>query len=286
MKKNIIAMGALALCGAALADVTSANVVGYDSYTKVAVNETYGSMFITPGSTTGRYKLYDMQIVGSLNMGNKKLNYIQLIKPTSLVLDSTQAYYWEPKTASSDGFWAYKNAGPNKEPSGTKVPEDVDFAVGTGFLVHFGNNVKLQFAGEVMKPEMDEEGYFVISKPVIGGATSKNFFVSNPFPVPVTLADLYINGSLNLGNKKLNYIQKMQTGSLVFDSVKQYYWEPKTADKAGFWAYKTKGPGGEASGTAVANPEEIVIKPGEGFFCSFGNVVTLRIKVPESIKNL
>lgn len=284
--KSIIALGTVALCGTLLADISSANIVGYDSYTKVVANETYGSMFITPGSTTGRYKLYDMQIVGTLGTANKKLNYIQLIKPTSLVLDSTQAYYWEPKTETGGGFWAYKNAGPNKEPSGTKVPEDVDFAVGTGFLVHFGNNVKLQFAGEVMKPEMDDEGYFVISKPVISGVTSKNFFVCNPFPAPVTLADMYINGSLGTANKKLNYIQKMQAGSLVFDSVKQYYWEPKTATADGFWAYKTKGPNGEASGTAVANPEEIVIKPGEGFFCSFGNAVTLRIKVPESIKNL
>ena len=259
-------------------------VVGFANIDKAtslggAKYSTQGATFITVGSANQRFKLYDMKITGSMNTGTKKLNTIQVMNPATLVLDSAQTFYWD--NASGKNYWCYKNTVDGKCVKDTKVPEDTDFAAGTGFLCTFPNNVGLQYSGQVNTEwTLDADGYLEFAKPVVDGTAAKYFFVCNPFPVSINLFDMKIAGSMNTGTKKLNMIQWMQTASLVLDSARSFYWDNGSGKN--YWCYKNTTET-TTKDTAVTDFE---IKPGEGFLCTFPNNVSLKIKAPQAIKDL
>ena len=282
--KSLITLGAVALCGSLIADVSSQNIVGFANIDKAtslagAKYSAQGNTFITVGSANQRFKLYDMKITGSMNVGTKKNNYIQAMNPSTLILDGAQCYYWD--NGSGRNYWCYKNTVEGKCVKDTKVPEDTDFAAGTGFLCTFPNNVGLQYAGQVNTEwTLDADGYLEFTKPVIGGTTAKYFFVCNPFPVSINIFDMKIAGSMNVGTKKNNYIQWMQTGALMLDGARAYYWDNGSGKN--YWCYKNT----TATTTKDTAVSDFEIKPGEGFLCTFPNNVSLKIKAPQAIKDL
>ena len=235
-----------------------------------------GNTFITVGSANQRFKLYDMKITGSMSSVSKKNNLIQVMDPSNLVLDGAQTYYWD----YANNCWAYKNTVAGKCTANAKVPEDTDFAAGTGFLCTFANNVGLQYSGQVNTEwALDADGYLEFTKPVIGSTTAKYFFVCNPFPVAINLTDMKIAGSMSSVSKKNNLIQYMEAGNLVLDGARTYYWDYAN----NFWAFKNTVSGKCAANTQV---DDFVIKPGEGFLCTFANNVSLKIKAPQAIVDL
>ena len=259
-------------------------VVGFANIDKAtslggAKYSTQGATFITVGSANQRFKLYDMKITGSMTTMSKKNNTIQVMNPSTLVLDPAQTFYWD--NASGKNYWCYKNTVEGKCVKDTKVPEDTDFAAGTGFLCTFPNNVGLQYAGQVNTEwTLDADGYLEFTKPVIGGTTAKYFFVCNPFPVSINIFDMKIAGSMNVGTKKNNYIQWMQTGALMLDGARAYYWDNGSGKN--YWCYKNT----TATTTKDTAVSDFEIKPGEGFLCTFPNNVSLKIKAPQAIKDL
>ena len=238
-----------------------------------------GATFITVGSANQRFKLYDMKITGSMNTGTKKNNLIQVMNPSTLELDGAQAYYWD--NGSGKNYWCYKNTVEGKCVKDTKVPEDTDFAAGTGFLCNFPNAVGLQYSGQVNTEwTLDADGYLEFAKPVIDSVSGRYFFVCNPFPVSINLFDMKIAGSMNTGTKKNNMIQYMNTGALELDGAKSFYWDNGSGKN--YWCYKNT----TETTTKDTKVTDFEIKPGEGFLCTFPNNVSLKIKAPQAIKDL
>ena len=143
--KSLITLGAVALCGSLIADVSSQNIVGFANIDKAtslggAKYSAQGATFITVGSANQRFRLYDMKITGSMNTGTKKGNTIQVMNPSTLVLDSAQTFYWD--NGSGKNYWCYKNT----TATTTKDTAVTDFEIkpGEGFLCTFPNNVSLK----------------------------------------------------------------------------------------------------------------------------------------------
>ena len=210
-----------------------------------------------------------------MNAMSMKNNYIQLMNPASLKLDPAMAFYWNP----TQNYWCYKNSVSGGQTKDTKVPENTTFSTGYGFLCTFANSVGIQFCGQVLKPTVDEDGYYTIAKPT---SSAKYFFVNNPFPVDIKLTDIYIAGSMNAMSMKNNYIQYMQKNTLKLDSARAYYWNPTQK----YWCYKNSVSGGQTKDTQVTDADEITIKAGEGFLMTAANAVTLKIKAPAALLDL
>ena len=301
MKKLMIATVALGAVASAWA-VESANIVGYDTFTKEngVKYTTYGCPFITPGAAGSTFRLYDMKIVGDLNAATKKSNFIQMFQPNTLKLDLARSYFWDYAKVSAvtgeSGCWCYKNSDATTgQAANAEVPHDTVFPAGTAFLFNCptdSKSVGLQFAGEVLQPVPDADGYITISK-VVDDAEIKYMFFANPFPVNITLADLKVGGTLNAATKKSNFIQKFQTSAAKLDLVNAYFWDyakTSAAGGTGCWCYKNSdATTGQAANAEVTNASSITIAPGEGFFFqspTAGQGICIKIKVPQSILSL
>lgn len=240
-----------------------------------------------------------MKIVGSLSASSKKSNFIQMFQTDTLKLDLVNAFFWDYNKTSSTGetgCWCYKYADSTTgQEANAEVPHDVSFPAGTAFLFNCPTDNKgigLQFAGQVLQPTPDADGFITISK-VVGSSEVKYMFFSNPFPVNISLADLKIGGTLSASSKKSNFIQKFQTGTLKLDLVNAYFWDyNKTAASGatGCWCYKyADTTTGQTANAEVLDASSIIIAPGEGFFFNSpttGKDICIKIKVPESITNL
>ena len=289
--------------GAVVFGIESANVVGYVDHLKTngVKYEPYGCPIITPGAAGTTFRLYDMKVVGTLTTATKKSNFIQLFQPSTLKLDLVRSYYWDPTKTSTvtgeTGCWCYKN---NDETTGqvrdAEVPHDTSFPAGTAFLFNCptdNKGVGLQFAGQVIQPTPDEDGYITISK-VIGGSEVKYMFFANPFPTNISLADMKIAGTLTTATKKSNFIQKFQTATQKLDLVNAYYWDyAKTSavtGKTGCWCYKNNDETtGQMRDAEVLDAAEISIAPGAGFFFNSPTTakeICIKIKVPAAIAAL
>ncbi len=274
--------------------------MGYNQHAKSngIKYETYGCPFVTPGAAGATFRLYDMKIVGTLSAVTKKTNYIQLFQTDTLKLDDVNAFFWDYSKVSAvtgeTGCWCYKNSDTGTgQVANEEVPHDVTFPAGAAFLFNCptdNKSVGLQFAGQVIKPVPDEDGYISISK-TIGLTEVKYMFFANPFPVPITLADMKVGGTLTAVTKKTNFIQRFQTTSLKLDDVKSYFWDyakvSAVSGATGCWCYKTSDTTtGQAANSEVLDAGEIVVDAGEGFLFTTptaGKGVCIKIKVPASI---
>ena len=285
-----------------LAAVESQNIVGYSEYLKAngVKYETYGCPFVTPGAAGTTFRLYDMKVVGTLTTATKKSNYIQMFQPDTLKLDLVKAYFWDyakvSEVTGETGCWCYKNSDATTgQAANAEVPHDTSFPAGTAFLFQCPTDNKgigLQFAGQVLQPTPDADGYITISK-VVGSSEVNYMFFANPFAVDISLADIKIDGSLTGITKKSNFIQRFQTGTLMLDIVNAYYWDyAKTAASGatGCWCYKNSDETtGQVKDTEVLNAASITIAPGEGFFFqspTTGKNICIKIKVPAAITAL
>ena len=302
MKKLMIAAAASIAAVGAFA-IESANVVGYDTFTKTdgVKYATYGCPFITPGAAGTTFKLYDMKIVGTMTASTKKQNYIQMFQPNTLKFDNAKAYFWDYNLTSAvtgeKGCWCYKFSDTTTgQTANTEVPHDVTFPAGTAFLFQCPTDSKgigLQFAGQVLSPTPDAEGYITISK-IIGDSEIKYMFFANPFPVGITLADIKISGTMTASTKKQNYIQSFQTATPKFDNVKAYFWDYNATSaitgEQGCWCYKfSDTTTGQVANSEVMDAASINIAPGEGMFFNSpttGKDICIKIKVPDAVKNL
>ena len=300
--KKLIALAAAATCGAALA-VESANIVGYDTFVKEngVKYATYGCPFVTPGAAGTTFRLYDMKVVGTLTAATKKTNFIQLFQTDTLKFDSAKAYFWDYAKVSGvtgeTGCWCYKYADSTTgQAANAEVPHDTTFPAGTAFLFQCPTDSKgigLQFAGQLLTPTPDADGYITISK-VIGSSEVKYLFFSNPFAVGITLADMKISGSLTAATKKTNFIQRFQTATPKFDSVNAYFWDYSKVSgvtgETGCWCYKyADATTGQVANAEVLDAASITIAPGEGFFFNSpttGKDICVKIKVPAAVQGL
>ena len=240
-----------------------------------------------------------MKVIGTLTTATKKSNFIQMFQPNTLMLDIVRAYYWDPTKVSSTGAtgcWCYKNSdAATGQAANAEVPHDTCFPAGTAFLFNCPTDSKgvgLQFAGQVLTPTPDADGYITISK-VVGDSEVKYMFFANPFPVNITLADIKVGGTLTTATKKSNFIQRFQKGSLMLDIVNAYFWDyNKTAASGatGCWCYKNSdATTGQTANAEVLDAASIVIAPGEGFFFQSPTLdknICIKIKVPDALKNL
>lgn len=267
--------------------------------------QTYGCPFVYVGAQNAAFKLYDMKVVGTLDSQTKKSNYIQMFDASELKVDDVHSYFWDYNKVPSwesetgkKGCWCYKKANSTTgQKANAEVPQDTTFPAGTGFLCRFGSDdigLGLQFNGQVYKPqaaEMDDKGYITVTKQDDADAF---FFFSNPFPVEISLADLYVCGTLDSQTKKSNYIQYMALDELKVDDVRSYFWDynktPAAGGDKGCWCYKKANTTtGQKANAEVENAKDLKIKPGEGFLCRFGSTgigLGLKVKVPASILSL
>ena len=282
---------------------TIATNVGYDTFVKEngVKYEAYGCPFVTPGAAGTTFRLYDMKVVGTLTTATKKSNFIQMIQPSTLKMDPAKAYFWDYNKVSSTGetgCWCYKYADSTTgQEANAEVPHDTTFPAGTAFLFNCptdGKGVGLQFAGQVLQPTPDADGFITISK-VVGESEVNYMFFANPFPVNISLADMKVGGTLTTATKKSNFIQKFQTGTLKLDAVNAYFWDYNKASSAvsgqtGCWCYKyADSTTGQAANAEVMNASSIMLAPGEGFFFNSpttGKNICIKIKVPASILSL
>ena len=303
MKKLMIAAAATLCAAVGFSAVESSNTVGYNTHTKVdgVKYETYGCPFITPGAAGTTFKLYDMKIVGTMTASTKKQNYIQMFQTNTLKFDNAKAYFWDYNLTSAvtgeKGCWCYKFSDTTTgQTANTEVPHDVTFPAGTAFLFQCPTDSKgigLQFAGQVMQPVPDENGYITISK-MVGGSEIKYMFFSNPFAVGITLADIMISGTMTASTKKQNYIQSFQSTTPKFDNAKAYFWDYSATSavtgKTGCWCYKfSDTTTGQVANSEVLNAASINIASGEGMFFNSpttGKNICIKIKVPAAITAL
>lgn len=241
-----------------------------------------------------------MKVVGTLTAATKKTNFIQLFQPATLKLDSSKAYFWDYAKVSGvtgeTGCWCYKYADSTTgQAANAEVPHDTTFPAGTAFLFQCPTDSKgigLQFAGQLLTPTPDEDGYITISK-VVGESEVKYMFFANPFPVNITLADIKVGGELTAATKKTNFIQRFQTTTLKLDSAKAYFWDyakAATAGGTGCWCYKyADTTTGQAANAEVLDAASITLAPGEGFFFqspTAGKNICIKIKVPAAVLSL
>ena len=263
--------------------------------------ETYGCPFVTPGAAGTTFKLYDMKVVGTLTTATKKGNFIQMFQPNTLMLDTAKAYFWDYAKVSDvtgeTGCWCYKYADSTTgQAANAEVPHDTTFPAGTAFLFNCptdNKGVGLQFAGQVLQPTPDADGYITISKGT-GASEVKYMFFANPFAVNITLADIKVGGTLTTATKKGNFIQRFQTGKLMLDTVCAYFWDyskvSAVTGETGCWCYKyADTTTGQAANAEVMDAASISIAPGEGFFFNSpttGKDICIKIKVPAAITAL
>ena len=267
--------------------------------------QAYGCPFVYVGAQEAKFKLYDIKVIGTLDAQTKKANYIQMLDTAKLKVDDVHSYFWDynkvpswEKETGKKGCWCYKKANSTTgQKANAEVPLDTEFPAGTGFLCLFENDgigLGLQFNGQVYKPqasEMDDKGYITITKQ---NDTDAFFLFSNPFPVEISLADIYVCGTLDAQTKKANYIQYMALNKLKVDDVRSYFWDyNKTSSvtgEKGCWCFKKANTTtGQKANAEVTDAASRKIKPGEGFLCLFetsGIGLGLKVKVPESIKSL
>ena len=246
--KKIMFAAAMIAATAAVADVTSANVVGYTSVTnKSCEYQIGGSMFTEPGKDY--YDLTNIAITLSVSVTAAKArrNYIQFVKPGSLVMDDAQAYYYY------NGKWLYKNTTATTT-AGTEVG-NIQIPKNQAFLCDFDtrDGAAIRVAGQVQK------GTVSTSAP----AGTEYFFVVNPCAraVDLTECSITLSVSATAAKARRNYIQFVKPGSLVMDDTQAYYYYN------GKWLYKNT----TATTTAGSEVPEgtVVFAVGEGALCDF-----------------
>ena len=276
MKKLMFVAAAIA-AGVAVADVTSANVVGYQSVAKPTGCQysMAGSMFIAPGAE--EFSLADIDITWPTttamqkNQNNSRTQSIQFMAAgSSFRLDAQRAYY----KCLADGKWYRKVGASTSTDVWIPDPSTNKFAAGTGFLCNFGKEATITFSGEILTGGEDQKLAFI--KP-----TGCQFFIaSNVSGRELSLNELDITWPTttamqkNQNNSRTQSIQFMASGSSFrLDADRAYY--RCLAD--GKWYQK--------KGASTSTDEELTgekltgvkIRAGEAFLCNFGKDATITI---------
>lgn len=232
--KKVMFAAAVAASMVAFGDITSQNVVGYQSVPAPRGDSMRTPTFKAVAGTT--YKISDIKVIGSAGMGEVN---IALIDATTG--DWSAQYYWfeEGKSTLGTGGWF-------NEPWGeTPVTDANVLTIGQGVFVNSPNNdVELSVSGEVIS------GAPTASIPV------GNSMIGNPTPVDQYYKDMTVTGSAGMADVHLAILDAT-TG----DWTTQLYWfdeDMSTAMGPAGWFYE---PWGE---TRVDSTLKMI--PGESAF--------------------
>ena len=273
MKKLMFVAAAIA-AGVAVADVTSANVVGYVTADRPADFQNFagGSMFVNCGSGEG-YTLADIKISGPTTKSNGRGNFICFMKSgVNPLVDKDRSFWWDPVALA----WRVRSGTNfNNDPT-VADPTTVKINPGEGFLCNFGQaTTKVTFAGAVIQGKDDgkSDARFEFSRP----EGMQNFIASNVSGSEITLADIQISGPTTKSNGRGNFICFMKTGvNPLVDKERSYWWDPVALT----WRIR--------SGTnfnndpTLTDPTTVKIPVGQGFLCNFGQATTV-LSMPTSL---
>lgn len=244
--KKLIALAAVATCGAALA-VESANIVGYSQYELTKANQFVTTSFKNVGSDT--LDLTQIKVIGYTGATTDKVS-VQFIDGTGNT-DTDEAgkyklYYWRDADGSS-GKWVKKD--------GRNI---VDVAVGEATLgvgealwwQKKEDGLSLQFSGEVIQSETS------VLLPLANQA------VGNMMAVSVDLKDIKVSGYTGATSDKVSVQIIDGTGNTDKDEAgkyKLYYW--RDADGAsGKWVKK------DGRNIIDVVSGEVMLNPGDGLW--------------------
>ncbi len=179
MKQLMMTLAAALFATAVVAEVTSANIVGYQTINVSGTYPCYGATFISVGNTNGLWHLGDITADGM----DPDTDIIQFLDPHNLTV-TTSATYCDAALAASYGHpewqgWVAPGGVGGPSMNATALP------AGTGFLSNFGsgNPITIKFAGEVVQT--------AISLNLTGLVYP---LVANPVPANLTLGDITANG--------------------------------------------------------------------------------------------
>ena len=269
MKKIMIAAGAVALCGAVLADVTSANIVGYQTITAPAAGH-YVSLSVQFEPVDGVQKTVNTLFTyatgtpkGTPGFGNSADN-LWLWDPTLNDGAGNWAKYWYKSTGTKGFYRQGATATPSTDvvPAGSTILFFRGLSAGAATLTLSGGVVPLKSAVQQT-----------------GLAAGKYRFMCYPWPI-----DFNIN--------QLAACQKAPKGTPGFgnsaDNV--WIWDPTLNDGAGNWAkfwYKSTGTKGYYRQGVTSAPADYKIPAGEGFLFFrglSGAEETITFKGPEYVE--
>ena len=178
--KKLIALAAVATCGAALA-VESANIVGYQNQDLTGKQyNSIGPTFVTVGAE--KFKLGDINVEG-FQYDTEILQVLSTDNAATIARYTYVTPEWDEEDFEGDGAavgWWVKG----KEGEDGYSANDVEFDLGQGFLGNFSKKkASLTYSGEVL-----------------AGATELDFtgkqyvLVANPLPVDVKLGAVACEG--------------------------------------------------------------------------------------------
>ena len=252
MKKLMFAVAAVA-AGVAVADVTSANIVGYNSSSTVAMNNFKTVAFNTVGYNTA--DVQDIKLVGSTGGG---LEFFSVWEGLPTVVEGID-FVWigtefDPNTGlATEGYWM------DMSTFGEAV-----FSIpgGQAVVINVSDNIGIKNAGQVPNEK--------VSFTTIEG----NNFTGNPFPAPIDVKDIKIIGSTGGGLEFFSVWQGLPT---VVEGV-DFVWigtefDPNTGlATEGYWM--DMGTFGEA---------EYTIQPNQGVVINAAAGLTIEIEPPYSL---
>ena len=245
MKKLMVAFSAVALCGAVFAeDITSANVVGYQTYTAHAGYNLYSPTFI---GLSGNKKL-DIQSIKIPNADGWGCEQIWVINEDgTAVTGDTYTYKSTAAGEDVDGWWDDTN---------DKFAE-LEITEGQGFYIYCDSDEKeFQVSGEV------KIGKFTTT------LHSSYNYTGNFCPVKLSIQDFKLLNSQGWGCEQI--WEMNEDGTAVTGNTYTWMSEEAGEDKDG---WKDDSTGEDAT---------VEFEPGEGlfFYCDGEDVV---IELPEVI---
>ena len=269
MKKIMIAAGAVALCGAVLADVTSANIVGYQTITAPAAGN-YVSLSVQFDPVDGVQKT--VNTLFTYSSGSPK-------GTPGFGSAADNLWLWDESMNDGIGGWAkywYKSTGTKgfyKQGVTTALATDV-VPVGSTILFFRGTGAAaatLTLSGGVvpLKSAVQQTGL----------AAGKYRFMCYPWPIAFNI-------------NKLAACQKSPKGTPGFGSAADnvWIWDKAMNEGIGGWAkfwYKSTGTKGYYKQGVTTALADVEIPAGEGFLFfrgTGGADETITFKGPEYVE--
>lgn len=268
MKKLMFVAAAIA-AGVAVADVTSANVVGYMEVERPSAYQNYcgGSFLMTVGAT--EYSLADLEITGPSTIANARNNYIMgFTKDVAANVDKNRCYWlWQ-------GIWRVRDkTNPNTD---TKLSAEqaaaIKFNAGEGFMCNFMHaTTKVRYAGEVLTGGESKE--ITITRP----ADYQNFVVCNCSGAEISLFDIKLAGPATIANARNNYLMGFTTDVAANVDKNRCYWFWQNV-----WRIRDKTNPNTDTKLTDEQAKAIKFKAGEGFMCNFMHSTTT-VTMPTSL---
>ena len=239
------------------ADVTSANIVGYQTITRPQVNFCAGSMFQNCGDKA--LTLEDFKITGVTSKAAcRNCTIVFMESGTTAKFDSNRKFWTD-----IDGKWRkfVQGGNFNSDPflSEAEMKEQV-INPGEGVICAFNNaNAQIVYSGEVIKGEDHK-----ISIP----RTQVNFAVVNMAGRNIDLTEVKITGVTSKAACRNCTIVFMESGTTAKFDQNRKFW----MDIDGNWRKFVQG--GNFNSDPVLTEEQMkeqIINAGQGIVCAFNN---------------